>query len=258
MVKAIAPGRELTSGATKPLVVTCMDPADGRSADYVVKLSDSSRMTVDGQMREVIASFMAMEMDIPTPQPAVVEVLPELRDAQRGTPLFGRLNSSLGLNFGSGLLSEAPELTIAMSLNSRQKRDAPLVLGFDTLIRNFDRRAEKPNLLSDGDRLYVIDHELAFGFLFELLPNSTPWLLSEADLKILPSHLLYKKFSAATFDVDDHVERLERLDEAFWHKAWQELPPQWQHEQFERIRECMLAVRGHAKEFYEQLTHHLA
>jgi hypothetical protein len=247
----------MADGATQPVVLTCVDTRSGEQGDYVVKLSDSNRMKEDGQMREVLASFMAMQMDIPTPLPAVVQVDPELVDAAWGREIYGRLKGSQGINFGSGLLSEAPELPLFMPLNDKQKRDAPLVLGFDALIRNFDRRAEKPNLLSDGDHLYVIDHELAFGFAFEIFPNKTPWVLSEADLKLLPNHLLYTKVRSSAFHVEDHVERLERLDERFWDKAWDQLPLTWRHEQYNRIRTDMLAVRAHAREFYEQLKHHL-
>lgn len=254
----MVPGIELGDSANKPVVLTCVETVTGTRADYVVKLMDGERMTsADSHMRETIAAFMAMEMEVPTALPAVVSIGPQLVQSSAGQWVHGRLARSVGHNFGSGLLSESPEFTAAMDLNAYQKQDAALVLSFDVLLKHFDRRAAKPNLLSDGTRLYVIDHELAFGFVFDLFPSATPWVLTEADIKLLPNHLLYTKVKGLAFDVDDHVERLERLDDAFWDKVWEELPPAWRHDQYQRIRTHLAAVRGNARAFYEQLSHHL-
>ena len=208
-------------------------------------------------MREMVAAFIAMEMDIPTPEPAIVNISNDLVEASVGSWHYQRLNKSKGINFGSSLLGHAPELSIHAVLNATQAKDAQHVLSFDILLRHFDRRADKPNLLSDGERLYVIDHELAFGFVFEFRPNQTPWILTEADLMVLPNHLLYHKVKQSAFNVEDSVERLERLTDEFWIKAWNELPDEWQCDQFHRIKDEITLVREHAEEFYERLKHQL-
>jgi len=257
-VQAILSGRELTSGANKPVVITCVDQAIGHREDYVVKLKAAERMTPEAQMRETLAAFMAMEMGMATPAPAVVCVGHALVNASMGHLVHGRLAQSIGENFGSTLIGEAPEVNIGLELNAGQLNDAQFVLGFDVLIRNFDRRAEKPNLLSDGARLYVIDHELAFGFVFELLPSPEPWVLNKTEVRMLANYLLYNKVRRATFQVAEHVERLSRLDDAFWKKCWQELPAAWQQEeQFLQIRSYLTCVQGHAQAFFEQLKRNL-
>lgn len=259
VVHALLPGMELNSGANRPVVITCVDKDSGQREDYVVKLLASERMTPEAQMRETLASFIAMEMDMATPAPAVVCIGPELVHAMDGQQIYGRLAKSVGENFGSTLLNEAPEVLFGADLNAEQLKDAQFVLSFDALLRHFDRRMEKPNLLSDGTRLYVIDHELAFGFVFDLFPSATPWVLSEHEIKMLPNHLLYNKVRRTAFDPEAHVERLERLNDAFWDKAWQELPPAWrQEEQFLCIRTYFTLVKGHAQEFFEQLKQHLS
>lgn len=257
-VLAIQPHRELTDSANRPMVLTCVDTTSGDRGDYVVKLIDSERMgSPDAHMRETMAAFMAMEMEIPTPAPAVVEITPDLVETARGHWSYSRLSRSVGICFGCQLLDKAPEFTAIMDLNPAQKPDAKLVLPFDALLKNFDRRAHKPNLLSDGERLYVIDHELAFGFLFEILPDKTPWTLHEADVKQLQNHLLYTKLRNTALDVDDLCSRLDRINDAFWDKAMGELPETWRHEQYRRIRDQITSVKAHSRTFYEQLNQHL-
>ncbi len=257
-VEAIRVDKELSSGANRPVVMGCVDLHSGHREDYVVKLMAAERMTPEAQMRETLASFIAMEMDMATPPPAVVRVGAELVKATAGQLVHGRLAHSVGDNFGSTLISEAPEVTLGTDLAVEQMKDAQFVLAFDVLLRHFDRRAEKPNLLSDGTRLYVIDHELAFGFVFDLFPSATPWVLNEAEVKMLPNHLLYNKVRSSSFQVEAHVERLARLSDAFWDKCWQQLPEPWhQEEQFLRIRTYFTSVQGHGRSLYEQLKQHL-
>lgn len=258
-VVALVPGRELTGGANKPVVITCVDRTTGQREDYVVKLRDAERMSPEAQMRETLASFVAMELGLATPPPAVVNVGSELVKSTVGQWVHGRLARSVGENFGSTLLSEAPEVIKDADLSAEQTKEASFVLAFDILLRNFDRRAEKPNLLSDGTRLYVIDHELAFGFVFILFPSQTPWVLNDHEIGMLPNHLLYNKVKGTALNVDELVERLGHLNDAFWDKCWQELPEAWQcEEQFQRIRDYFTTMQGHAQAFFEQLKQHLS
>lgn len=257
-VDALVPGRELTGGANKPVVMTCVNRTTGQREDYVVKLRDAERMSPEAQMRETLASFIAMELDLATPPPALVGIGSKLVNATVGEWVHGRLARSVGENFGSTLLGEAPEVVQDADLTADQVKDAPFVLAFDILLRNFDRRAAKPNLLSDGTRLYVIDHELAFGFVFDLFPSQTPWVLNDHEIGMLPNHLLYNKVTGAALNVDELVARLGRMDDAFWNKCWQELPAAWRcEEQFQRIRAYFTAMQGHAQAFFEQLKQQL-
>jgi len=54
-------------------------------------------------------------------------------------------------------------------------QDTTEIFAFDLMVQNPDRRKGKPNLLRKGDELAIFDHEMAFSFLYALVPNEYPW-----------------------------------------------------------------------------------
>lgn len=83
----------------------------------------------------------------------------------RNPELAASLQASLGLNFGSKVLYPASIWPVNRSIPEAMWRDAVNIFAFDALIQNPDRRPENPNLLTQGDNVYVYEHETSFSFL---------------------------------------------------------------------------------------------
>jgi hypothetical protein len=64
-------------------------------------------------------------------------------------------------------------------------RDAVNIFAFDALIQNPDRRSANPNLFTQGDNIYVYDHETSFSFLVAVVKSAEPWNL-EAEQYLTP------------------------------------------------------------------------
>lgn len=99
---ALEPLLEFGTGANKPVLMRCVDKNTSDRVDVVVKLKDGERMG-SGQSHacELMGSWLAREMNILVPEPSVVEVNSDLYKTLMGRPFHGRMERSIGLNFGS-------------------------------------------------------------------------------------------------------------------------------------------------------------
>ena len=151
-------------GRTKPWVV--LVDVNGTPVPYVVKLFKKEEID-EGEkvVNEVMGNAIAREFDLPVPKAALIEM-----DEYFVSSIFNYEaleileNRDKRIKFGCELLEGyyqyVPQSTEASQL--REIIDVDTVFGFDNLIRNRDRGAMKPNLLINGECVYLIDHELAF------------------------------------------------------------------------------------------------
>ena len=63
-IEALSPHELFQTGANKPLLITGVDIL-GNKGDYVVKFRGAERMSNDAFLRELLAAFLAMQMEIP-------------------------------------------------------------------------------------------------------------------------------------------------------------------------------------------------
>jgi hypothetical protein len=100
--------RAMTSGRTRPLVLAC-EEADANADDptpteFLVKLRGSVQAGGVGLTCELIAAEVARFLDLPVPEPAVVEITEEFVRSVPDVESREALRKSLGLNFGSRYL----------------------------------------------------------------------------------------------------------------------------------------------------------
>ena len=72
-VTAIQFHRPMGVGKTAPSLVTCAR-ADGRSEELVVKFAGGCEAGIGSLLREAVAALMATDLDLPGPEPFLVEV----------------------------------------------------------------------------------------------------------------------------------------------------------------------------------------
>lgn len=250
---------EKVNSANKPLLIRGTEEQSGEKLDVVVKLSGAERMNYTAaKLKEVLALFIAMEWEIPCVKPVIVNITPQFVETLRGHNTYQVASKSLGINFGSENIAGLRTLPGNEPLSNTQKKFALNIFAYDAFISNPDRTYNKPNMITDGKVIYILDHELGFSFTMDLIKNEEPWNLSEADNTTLRRHVLYKRIKGEDFPDDEILPKFDKLDQDFWSKAEQLIPDEWLSEQIVQIRDYLNSISAHKEKFVEQLNRVIA
>jgi hypothetical protein len=111
--------RSFETGANQPMVIQGVCRETGVKGDFVVKYRGAPRMSIEASCRELIASFIAMELDLFVPEPAIINVSKEFVESLSGksgykdnAPIldnFFRKLTTLNANFWEQLTVLLPE-----------------------------------------------------------------------------------------------------------------------------------------------------
>ncbi len=170
--------RRMGSGKSWPCLLACnRTDDDGQEVEVIAKFSDACERKVGGLVAEAIAAMLAADLDLPVPEPLLVDFDTDFVDLirLREAPLGERVARSVPVAFGStklppGFALLPPGKRIPQGLRAQ----AAEILAFDALIQNPDRRVRNPNCLSNGRDLAIFDHELAF-FTRGVIGWKPPW-----------------------------------------------------------------------------------
>ena len=256
-IEALSAFEIMDTGTTQPMAVWGVDTTTGERRKFVVKFVGSSRMSAKSSCRELLGCWIARQLDIHVVEPAIVNISPEFVTILSGQRGYQSALKSIGFNFGSVYeagFSEFPQT--GFLLGNTLMEQAKMVFMFDMFIANADRGAGKPNVLSDGDTLLVLDHELAFSFV-EILPflrNKTPWILGAAEKEMYTSHYLYPFLHRQEIDFEPFTEKLVAIDDAFWNKAFAMIPEGWKTEELPDIKTHLDSMVANRASFSEHLT----
>lgn len=207
---------------------------------------------------ELIASLLASFLGLRCPEPAVVEIQPELVPwlMDRRPEMSRSLSSSDPLNFGSRYLVDVSTWPPGRALPDSMRLAAAEIFAFDALISNDDRRYNNANVLVRGDQIYAIDHEAAFSFLYLLSSNERPWEVRNR--RSLCDHVFYHGLRKQPVNLSLFTARLSQLGERELSKIISKVPASWRYDGVDRISAHLKSVRDHAAEFERQLLERLA
>jgi hypothetical protein len=191
-------------GVTEPCMLLCRD--SGGTVVRVFAKAAWSGCPVSNLAREVICNLLARDLGLSVPKAVLVNYDDAFVDSldlagpdarrmaarfrQAPSPAFGSVDLGPGFQECSASV------------------DCPIHLlaeawAFDRLILNADRRIVKPNSLSDGTKIFLIDHEKALNCDFlgtMLLP--LPWQSGVmVDTETRAPHLFAGRFSKADLDL---------------------------------------------------------
>jgi len=252
IIEALSPHESFDTGANRPLLITGVD-AYGNKGDYVVKFRAAERMSAEACMRELLAAFIASQMGIRVIHPVIVNVSAEFVDLLKDSNAWQFASKSLGYNFGSGYIKKHATIIPIQELNAQQLHFAQTIFAFDVTIQNPDRTKEKPNMLTDGNEIVIYDHELAFSFVMDILPNAKAWELRPTDLEWINRHCLLPKIKGEEYDFEEFSSRFNNLDENFWEIAKSLIPKEWLSDQFDRIKQHFSAICNNKDAFILEL-----
>jgi hypothetical protein len=246
---------ELGSGTTKPMLIRGVCRKTHEKSDYVVKYRNAPRMSVEASCRELLASFIAKELEMNVAEPALINVSPEFVDSLRGMEGYKNANNSIGINYGSKFFGQGFfEFLQNQKLNEKQFEQAEQIFALDIFISNADRRKDKQNMLTDGEKIMIFDHELAFGFVMDIIKTPTPWLISDADKSWIKNHFFYPALKDNEHNFDTFVESFEVLDTNFWQKADLLIPQEWKTKQVDDIKNNLTSLIKNKSIFLQELN----
>lgn len=241
------------ASANKPLLISGIDRNTNEKGDYVVKLMRAQRMSEEASMRELLASFIAMEMEISVVEPAIVEIDQGFLEVLKGNDAWAIAGKSLGYNYGSSYIKEHSTLVLQKGLNNKQLPFAQDVFAFDMFIQNTDRTNTKPNLLTNGEEITILDHEIAFGFIFASFLPYRIWEMKEEHKGWMRDHCLLPLIKGQSFDFEAFCEKFDNLTEAFWGRAFDLIPKGWRGEQFKEIKNKLTDISVNRDSFIPEL-----
>jgi hypothetical protein len=255
---AIVLHKTMTSGRNRPAVFGCVDREGKAAGDYVVKLSGAMDTRNRGPASELVASCLAEHFRILRPEPAAVELHPDLMVwlSKQKPELAQVLRTSGGLNFRSKFLTDASNWPVGKSVPDGMLPAAAHIFAFDCLISNDDRRRDNPNVLVRGDDIFVIDHEAGFSFMYLVAGGSRPWEIRH--LNALRNHVFFYQLRRQQLDLGPFTARLAALGDARLEGIVREVPREWFHADLGRISEHLQSIRDHAAEFEREILEVLA
>ncbi len=260
-LRASAYTRRMTSGRTKPAVFMCED-LDGNSAgEFVVKLKRGIETGVVGLVCELLSALLAAELGLRTPNPAIVEIDPAIGGllGVSDSEMARIIRNSGGLNFASEVLVGGYGVwPIDKSVPASLRSSAGDMLTFDALIQNPDRKVNNPNFLWKANEIFLIDHELAFSFLYEIGERDNPWSLRGKAGNFLNEHVFYRELKGRELDLARFQGALEAISDDDLAGMFDQIPREWNNDRVSRISNHVKSVRDHAAEFINQVKWRLA
>ena len=222
--------RKAATGRTSPLLLEC-ERSDGSTVEVVAKFSMGCG--IGGLVREAIAAMFAIDLGLPVPAPYLVHVSREFVDTVPDPSIADFLMNSDVCGFGSTRLPDGFGQWIAPGgrMSDALEQEVTDIMAFDCWITNSDRRVTNSNLLTDGRRFAIFDHELA------LMPSifgwPTPWLENAlANARPPEDHVFFEHLRRRTGYLTDTIRsKLASLTDARIGEYVATLPPSWvQHQ----------------------------
>ncbi|MBI3479818.1 MAG: hypothetical protein HY016_05605 [Nitrosomonadales bacterium] len=202
-VTAIRFDGRTNSGRTVPCRLTC-EAADGSEIEVVAKFSDGCDRKVTSLAMEAISAMLAADLDLPVPEPFLVNLEPEFIAGLPDADVAGRVRRSSPVAFGSKHLPPGyTSWPVGKSIPKDAITTAAEIFAFDALTGNDDRRPDKPNCLFSGTSIAIFDHEMAFPSTEGIIGWQPPWVLgSLASFKQTQRHLFSEQLCGKPVNFD--------------------------------------------------------
>jgi hypothetical protein len=168
----------LESGRTQPLLLECecISADDHAPRTFVVKTLGLPEVEELGLFSEMFSCLLAEELEIGTPQVAVINLSEEF--VELVNPILRKWNLAVasGVGFGSEYIGAG---FVAASgnefLNPEKLASALQLFSFDLLIQNPDRIPNNPNCAYKDGNYIAFDFNLAFSFVLLIGNENEPW-----------------------------------------------------------------------------------
>lgn len=186
--------RLATSGRTIPYRIACRDNS-GRLIDVIAKLT-WAKCPVSSLIREAIAAQLLRDLGIDVATPVFVNFddlfIESVRIAGRRNEA-DRLAAAVRPAFGSCHLGDGYQIC-SPNIATAMTQQAAEIWAFDQLVMNPDRLTSRPNCLTDGTRIALIDHELSLNVVGLGLFLPPPWEEIKNPLQVAENEHIFSRY----------------------------------------------------------------
>ena len=148
----------LREGGSLPAVIE----TDGGEL-FVVKFRGAGQ-GAKALVAELIVALLARRLDLPVPEPALIELDESFGKSERDPEIQDILRGSRGLNVGLRYLDGAFNFDCVADLARFDPELAARIVWLDAFTYNVDRTARNPNMLVWQGDFWLIDHGVALYF----------------------------------------------------------------------------------------------
>jgi len=254
-IEALRSGKVLSTGTTLPMSLEGVDRVTGERGQFIVKFIKSPRMSEKASAKELIAAWIAMELDLPVVEPAIIHISQDFVESMRGYEGYVTASQSVGENFGSRYRNGFQEILAGQKFSGRMEADSLRIFGFDLFITNADRGHQRSNVHTNGEEFLIFDHEMSFSHvsILSFVRSKRPWIISEHEKTLYEKHVFYPYLKNKEQDFTTFASDLQRIDDSFWEKVETLLPPAWNTTEVAEIRDYLFEIVKHRDEFADQL-----
>ncbi len=256
-VTAVSLIKPFAKGRTMPCLMLCRG-TDGTEVEAVIKWRSDLETKDLGGICELFAALLADDLGLKTPKPVLIEIDPEFHRGIPAPALSEFARKSDGLNFGTTFLPGLPTWLTGRDVPLNLKQSAAETFAFDVLLDNPDRRREKPNLLSNGGEIILIDHEQAFSFLRGVIGWQPPW--AGGSLAHLTNHVFFRQLKGAAHTFDRLAGALAAISDNRLDEYATLIPAEWisAGDVTERILDYLKQARDNRAALFAAVTRLLA
>jgi hypothetical protein len=225
-VEAIRFDRRMGVGRTKPMLLVC----DGSDEEVEVVAKFSEGCSVGGLIREAMTAMLALDLGLPVPPPYLVQLSEDFIESIPDSTVADFLRKSDRFGYGSRRLPDGYAAWIgpAGRMSPGLEQEALEIFALDCWLTNGDRRVTNPNLLTNGKRFAIIDHELALMTELNLFWNE-PWQTNALEGTQPPQeHVFFSHLRGrAAYPIEALCERFVALTDQRINDYADALPPSW-------------------------------
>lgn len=230
-VTALIPFQTLSSGRTSPTIVEA-EADDQKRYEIVVKLFLAEERGKKAAISELVCSMLGKRLGLQPPDPFLVSIPEGFHELVIDPRARERFRVSRGLQFGSSYVHGATTISGNRLVTAEKRDEAGAVFAFDCLTQNPDRRPEKPNLLEHNEGYLLIDHDMAFSFLGEIIIGGVicPWeprALGSPSFSYLSRHLFSRALSGKEEALDAFGQLLSGLESDEINGILAKVPTEW-------------------------------
>ena len=108
------------------------------------------------------------------------------------------------------------------------------------------------------NEIFLIDHELAFSFLYQIGDPTDPWILQGNAGDFLNEHVFYTDIKGEEISLDRFQGALAALSDGSLTEIFDQVPRAWDNDNVPKIANHLKSVRDHTAEFVKQVKWRLA
>lgn len=225
-VDAVRFDRKMGIGRTMPLLLVC-DCMEGE-VEVVAKFSQGC--SVGGLVREALTAMFALDLGLPVPPPYLVRLSDDFIESIQDSSVSEFLRKGDKFGFGSRRLPDgyAAWIKPAGKMSDDLERDALDILALDCWLTNGDRHIKNHNLLTNGKRFAIFDHELALMTDLNLFWKE-PWQINALVGALPPQeHVFFDHLRGRdAYALDRVCARVSALTDERINEYIGALPPSW-------------------------------